>query len=130
MFWFWDIYCSPADRTDPRASPLRGNLVNLPPAFVATCEFDPLRDEGIEYAEALAAAGVPVAQLQARGHIHTSLMMVDVVITGVSVAVAPCVALAPAVSPQPGPPPARRAPTRQVHRVRQTAAPARARMRG
>jgi acetyl esterase/lipase len=51
---------------------------------VATCEFDPLRDEGIEYAEAMAAAGVPVEQLQARGHIHTSLMMVDVVITGVS----------------------------------------------
>ena len=84
MFWFWDIYCSPADRTDPRVSPLRGNLANLPPAFVATCEFDPLRDEGIAYAEALAAAGVPVEQLQARGHIHTSLMMVDVVITGVS----------------------------------------------
>jgi cation diffusion facilitator CzcD-associated flavoprotein CzcO/acetyl esterase/lipase len=84
MFWFWDIYCSPADRTDPRASPLRGNLAGLPPAFVATCEFDPLRDEGIEYAEALAAAGVPVEQLQARGHIHTSLMMVDVVVTGVS----------------------------------------------
>ncbi len=84
MFWFWDIYCSPADRTDPRASPLRGNLANLPPAFVATCEFDPLRDEGIEYAEALATAGVPVEQLQARGHIHSSLMMVDVVITGVS----------------------------------------------
>jgi cation diffusion facilitator CzcD-associated flavoprotein CzcO/acetyl esterase/lipase len=84
MFWFWDIYCSPADRADPRMSPLRGNLAGLPPAFVTTCEFDPLRDEGIEYAEALAAAGVPVEQLQARGHIHTSLMMVDVVITGVS----------------------------------------------
>jgi acetyl esterase/lipase len=84
MFWFWDIYCSPADRTDPRVSPLRGNLAGLPPAFVATCEFDPLRDEGTEYAEAMAAAGVPVEQLQARGHIHTSLMMVDVVVTGVS----------------------------------------------
>jgi cation diffusion facilitator CzcD-associated flavoprotein CzcO/acetyl esterase/lipase len=84
MFWFWDIYCSPADRTDPRVSPLRGSLAGLPPAFVATCEFDPLRDEGIEYAEALAAADVPVEQLQARGHIHTSLMMVDVVVTGVS----------------------------------------------
>jgi cation diffusion facilitator CzcD-associated flavoprotein CzcO/acetyl esterase/lipase len=84
MFWFWDIYCSPADRTDPRVSPLRGNLAGLPPAFVATCEFDPLRDEGIAYAEALVSAGVPVEQLQARGHIHTSLMMVDVVITGVS----------------------------------------------
>jgi cation diffusion facilitator CzcD-associated flavoprotein CzcO/acetyl esterase/lipase len=83
MFWFWDIYSSPADRTDPRVAPLRGNLKGLPPAFVATCEFDPLRDEGIEYAEALAAAGSQVEQLQARGHIHTSLMMVDVVVTGV-----------------------------------------------
>ncbi|HMM87573.1 flavin-containing monooxygenase [Bradyrhizobium sp.] len=84
MFWFWDIYCSPADRTDPRVAPLRGNLKGLPPAFVATCEFDPLRDEGIEYAEGLAAAGSQVEQLKARGHIHTSLMMVDVVVTGAS----------------------------------------------
>ena len=84
MYWFWDIYCSPADRTDPRASPLRGNLVGLPPAFVVTCEFDPLRDEGIACAEALSAAGVPVEQLKARGHFHSSFTMVDVVITGVS----------------------------------------------
>ena len=84
MYWFWDIYCSPADRTDPRVSPLRGKLAGLPPAFVVTCEFDPLRDEGIAYAEALAAAGVPVEQLKARGHFHSSFTMVDVVITGVS----------------------------------------------
>jgi cation diffusion facilitator CzcD-associated flavoprotein CzcO/acetyl esterase/lipase len=84
MYWFWDIYCSPADRIDPRVSPLRGKLAGLPPAYVVTCEFDPLRDEGIAYAEALAAAGVPVEQLQARGHFHSSFTMVDVVITGVS----------------------------------------------
>jgi acetyl esterase/lipase len=84
MYWFWDLYCSPADRTDPRVSPLRGKLEGLPPAFVATCEFDPLRDEGVAYAEGLAAAGVPVEQLQACGHFHSSLTMVDVVITGVS----------------------------------------------
>jgi acetyl esterase/lipase len=83
MYWFWDLYCSPADRTDPRVSPLRGKLAGLPPAFVATCEFDPLRDEGIAYAEALAAAGVPVEQLPARGHFHSSFTMVDVVLTGV-----------------------------------------------
>jgi len=83
MYWFWDLYCSPSDRTDPRVSPLRGKLEGLPPAFVATCEFDPLRDEGTAYAEALAAAGVPVEQLKARGHFHSSLTMVDVVITGV-----------------------------------------------
>jgi cation diffusion facilitator CzcD-associated flavoprotein CzcO/acetyl esterase/lipase len=84
MFWFWDLYCSPADRTDPRVSPLRGKLQGLPPAFVTTCEFDPLRDEGVAYAEAMSAAGVPVEQLKARGHFHTSMTMVDVVITGVS----------------------------------------------
>jgi acetyl esterase/lipase len=84
MYWFWDLYCSPADRTDPRASPIRGKLAGLPPAFVVTCEFDPLRDEGIAYADALAKAGVPVEQLQARGHFHSSFTMVDVVRTGVS----------------------------------------------
>ncbi|MCK1301910.1 MULTISPECIES: alpha/beta hydrolase fold domain-containing protein [unclassified Bradyrhizobium] len=82
MYWFWDLYCSPADRTDPRASPLRGKVAGLPPAFVVTCEFDPLRDEGIAYAEAMAAAGVPVEQLKARGHFHSSFTMVDVIITG------------------------------------------------
>jgi len=84
MYWFWDLYCSPADRTDPRVSPLRGKLEGLPAAFVASSEFDPLRDEGIAYAEALAAAGVPVEQLQAGGHFHSSFTMVDVVATGVS----------------------------------------------
>lgn len=83
MYWFWDLYSSPADRTDPRVSPLRGRVAGLPPAFVVTCEFDPLRDEGIAYAEAMAAAGVPVEQLKARGHFHSSFAMVDVVITGV-----------------------------------------------
>jgi acetyl esterase/lipase len=52
--------------------------------LVVTCEFDPLRDEGVAYAEALAAAGVPAEQLNGRGHFHSSFTMVDVVITGVS----------------------------------------------
>jgi len=47
-----------------------------------TCEFDPKRDEGIAYAEALAAAGVPVEQLKARGHFHACFTLVDVVISG------------------------------------------------
>jgi cation diffusion facilitator CzcD-associated flavoprotein CzcO/acetyl esterase/lipase len=84
MYWFWDIYCSPADRTDPRVSPIRGKLAGLPPAYIVTCEFDPLRDEGIAYGDALAAAGVPVEQLKAHGHFHSSFTMVDVVITGVN----------------------------------------------
>ncbi|WP_375788247.1 alpha/beta hydrolase fold domain-containing protein [Bradyrhizobium sp. Pha-3] len=84
MFWFWDLYCSPADRTDPRVAPLRGKLEGLPPAFIATSEFDPLRDEGIAYGDALAKAGVKVEQLKAHGHFHSSFVMVDVIITGVA----------------------------------------------
>jgi cation diffusion facilitator CzcD-associated flavoprotein CzcO/acetyl esterase/lipase len=85
MRYFWDHYCDPARRTDPTASPLRGRLADLPPAIVVTAEFDPLRDEGIAYAEALAAAGVPVEHVAARGHTHTSLTMVDVVLSGAPV---------------------------------------------
>jgi acetyl esterase/lipase len=75
MFWFWDLYCSPADRTDPRVAPLRGKLGGLPPAFIATAEFDPLRDEGIAYGDALAKAGVKVEQLKGHGHFHSSFKM-------------------------------------------------------
>lgn len=50
-----------------------------------TAEFDPLRDEGIAYAEALRAVGVPVEHIAARGHTHTSLTMVDVVLSGAPV---------------------------------------------
>jgi cation diffusion facilitator CzcD-associated flavoprotein CzcO/acetyl esterase/lipase len=85
MRWFWDHYADPADRSDPRASPLRGDLADLPPALIVTAEFDPLRDEGAAYADALAAAGVPVRHLSARGHVHTSLTMVDLVISGADV---------------------------------------------
>ena len=82
MRWFWDHYVDPGDRSDPKASPLRGDLSDLPPTLIVTAEFDPLRDEGAAYAEALASAGVSVQHLDARGHIHTSLTMVDVVLSG------------------------------------------------
>jgi cation diffusion facilitator CzcD-associated flavoprotein CzcO/acetyl esterase/lipase len=82
MQWFFDHYVDEADRQDPRVSPLRGNLEGLPPATIITCEFDPLRDEGIAYAEALKAAGNQVEHINGRGHTHTSITMVDVVISG------------------------------------------------
>ncbi len=82
MEWFWGHYADRSVRADPKASPLRGNLSNLPPVLIVTAEFDPLRDEGVAYAEALEAVGVPVRHLRARGHVHTSLTMVDVVLSG------------------------------------------------
>jgi cation diffusion facilitator CzcD-associated flavoprotein CzcO/acetyl esterase/lipase len=85
MAWFWDHYADEADRAHPTAAPLRGTLAGLPPAVVVTAEFDPLRDEGDAYADALAAAGVPVRHIRARGHIHTSVTMVDAVISGAPV---------------------------------------------
>ena len=84
MDWFWNHYADASDRSDPKASPLLGNLAGLPPATVVTCQFDPLRDEGNAYAEALAAAGVPVQHVQARGHIHTSLTMVGMTLSSPS----------------------------------------------
>jgi cation diffusion facilitator CzcD-associated flavoprotein CzcO/acetyl esterase/lipase len=81
MTWFWDNYADTAHRTDPLASPLRGHLEGLPPATIVACEFDPLRDEGIAYADALRAAGGAVELVFGRGHTHTSLTMVDVILT-------------------------------------------------
>ena len=83
MRWFWDNYADEADRTHPKAAPLRAeSLANLPPALVITCEFDPLRDEGTAYAGAMVTAGVAARHLRARGHIHTSLTAVDMLPSG------------------------------------------------
>ena len=82
MQWFSDLYVEAASRDDPRATPLRGRLEALPPTLVVTAEFDPLHDGGVAYAHALEAAGVPVRHVEGRGQTHTSLTMVDVIISG------------------------------------------------
>jgi len=72
MRWFWDCYLNtPDDGAQPYASPLRaGDLGNLPRALTVTAEYDPLRDEGEAYAEALANAGVRSIQTRYDGVIH------------------------------------------------------------
>ena len=72
MTWFWDHYLKVAsDGANPYASPLRAtNLGKLPPALVITAEYDPLRDEGIAYAERLRAAGVKVTHTNYPTAIH------------------------------------------------------------
>jgi acetyl esterase/lipase len=99
MRWFADHYVGAAERRDPKAAPLHGRLDGLPPAFIVTCEFDPLRDEGAAYAAALAQAGNAVVHHQARGHTHTSVTMVDVVLSGAGVRAALAQALARFAAP-------------------------------
>lgn len=83
MRWFWDHYADEADRSDPRAAPLRAaSLAGLPPAVVVTADFDPLRDEGQAYVAALNAAGSPARHIRARGHTHTSTTAVDMLPSG------------------------------------------------
>jgi acetyl esterase len=60
--WYRDHYTpDPALRSDPLVSPLLADdFTNLAPAYIVTAGFDPLRDEGNDYAALLTAAGVPV----------------------------------------------------------------------
>jgi acetyl esterase len=75
--WFQKAYLPVgADRTDLRLSPLlTRNFENLPPAFVLTAGYDPLRDEGRAYAERLIDAGVKTTYVNYPGSIHGFLSL-------------------------------------------------------
>jgi acetyl esterase len=75
--WYRGNYIAdPADWADWRASPLlAARHAGLPPALVLTAGFDPLRDEGLQYANALSAAGVPTQYVCFERQIHGFITM-------------------------------------------------------
>lgn len=72
-------YYGDHDPTDPLVSPLFGDLRNVPPALVTTCECDPVRDDGRAYAAKLRAAGVDTTHLEFEGQVHGSYGMAALV---------------------------------------------------
>lgn len=77
MEWFLEQYVSPSsDRPDPYLYPLTADdLSGLPETLVVTAEFDPVRDEGVEFARRLDTAGVRVEHIHARDQMHGFLML-------------------------------------------------------
>jgi acetyl esterase len=74
----WERYLGPAHggAVSPYASPaIAPDLSGLPPAYVTTMEFDPLRDEGILYALRLMEAGVQVELHSYPGTFHGSSLV-------------------------------------------------------
>jgi acetyl esterase len=68
---FRDHYLGGQDPHQPYASPLHAaDHGGLPPALVQVAEHDPIRDDGLRYAEALRAAGVPVRTTEYVGMPH------------------------------------------------------------
>lgn len=83
MNWFIAHYLrGPHEAHDWRASPLFAAAHDdLPPAYIITAGFDPLRDEGFAYAAKLREAGVTVDHIDYGGMIHGFITMGGVIAT-------------------------------------------------
>ena len=81
MKWFWAHYLTdPAEAENPHASPLRArDFAGLPPAYVSSAEYDPLRDEAERYGMRLRQAGVPTEITRFPGMNHGFLFWVGMV---------------------------------------------------
>lgn len=77
MEWFVKHYCgNEKDLKQAYLSPLfAGNLENMPPALIITCEYDPLKDDGEAYAKRLGEAGNKVTFTEYKGMTHVFFQM-------------------------------------------------------
>jgi acetyl esterase len=67
----WETFVpEPALRFSPDVAPLAADLAGMPSTLIITAEYDVLRDEGADYADALIAAGVPVVHVRYAGMNH------------------------------------------------------------
>ena len=85
MQWFYGHYLDGAtvDAKNPLVSPLfAASHANLPAAFIATAQFDPLRDEGEAYARKLLEAGVAVSAKRYLGVFHGFMLMSKIIPEG------------------------------------------------
>ena len=71
----WQYYLGGQPATQYAAPARATDLAGLPPAYVDVCEFDPLRDEGIDYAQRLVQAGVHAELHVYPGTFHGSSMI-------------------------------------------------------
>ena len=86
ILWYMEQYLrGDADRADLRASPLRAaDLTGQPATLVVTAGFDPLRDEGLAYAERLRGAGVDVVYREYPGQIHAFVSLTKAIPQGLA----------------------------------------------
>ena len=77
MSWFWQHYIADESaRLHPDAAPMKAtSLANLPPTYLLVAEHDVLHDEGMDYGDALAAAGNDLTRVVFDGQIHGFLTL-------------------------------------------------------
>lgn len=80
----WDLYAPDlANRNHPDAAPLlAADFTGLPSALIITAEYDPLRDEAVQYAQQLQSAGVEVKLSQYAGMVHGFFQMGGIIAAG------------------------------------------------